>query len=188
MVGENKSDSSRPIAFVLASTDHGTVIVNRFDYGPGGFGVGYQLFSHTYYDASEIAVTKTFLNSKRRHFGDGVVALDLGANIGLFSVEWAKHMTNWGRVISVEAQERIFYALAGNITINNCFNAQAIFAAVTEEVGQMQIPALNYLTASSFGRLELRQRDMTENIGQPVDYRPERMTTVCTLSIDSPRH
>lgn len=37
-------------------------------------------------------------------------------------------MAGWGAVIGIEAQQSIFYALAGNIAINNCFNAKAVLA------------------------------------------------------------
>jgi FkbM family methyltransferase len=79
-------------------------------------------------------------------------------------------MTGWGSVIAIEAQERIYYALAGNIAINNCFNALAVNAAVSSESGTMQVPNPNYFTPSSFGSLELRQRPNTEFIGQQIDY------------------
>lgn len=179
----------RPIAFILASTDHGAMIVNRFDYrmvAPDqGFGVGFQLLNRSSYEMDEVTAARLLLDSRRQHFGDGVIALDLGANIGVFTVEWAKHMTGWGHVVAVEAQERVFYALAGNIAVNNCFNAQAILAAVTAEAGQMRIPAPNHLVPSSFGSLELRQGPRTEDIGQPVDYTSERMVVVRAVSVDS---
>ena len=80
------------------------------------------------------------LDLRRAHYGDGVVAVDCGANIGVHTVEWAKRMTGWGVVLAFEAQERIYYALAGNIAINNCFNARAIHAAVTSRPGTMKMP------------------------------------------------
>jgi FkbM family methyltransferase len=181
--------SKRPIAFVLAATDHGTMIVNRFDYNmtaPNmGYGVGFRLLNESAYDMEEALTVKALLDARRHHFHDGVVALDIGANIGVFTIEWAKHMTGWGHVVAIEAQERVFHALAGNIAINNCFNAQAIFAAVSGESGQMRVPVPNYLSPASFGSLELRRREHTEAIGQPIDYSDERMTTVRSLSIDS---
>jgi FkbM family methyltransferase len=79
-------------------------------------------------------------------------------------------MTGWGSVLAIEAQERIYYALAGNIAINNCFNAVALHAAVSSEPGTMKIPNPNYLMPSRFGSLELRQREGNEFIGQPIDY------------------
>ena len=179
----------RPIAFILASTDHGAMIVNRFDYKmaspDAGFGVGHMLLTQSSYDMGEADVAKALLNARRQHFGDGVVALDLGANIGVFTVEWSRHMTGWGHVVAVEAQERVFHALAGNVALNNCFNAQPVFAAMTREPGQMSIPVPNYFAPASFGSLELRRGERTEDIGQPIDYSPERMTTVRALSVDA---
>ena len=61
-------------------------------------------------------------------------------------------MTGWGSVIAIEAQERIYHALAGNIAINNCFNAIAMHAAVAAEPGVMHDPE-----ARLSRRRELRQ-------------------------------
>jgi len=100
-------------------------------------------------------------------------------------VEWAKHMTGWGSVTAFEAQERVFYALAGNIALNNCFNARAINAALAARDGTMKIPSPDYLRPGSFGSLELKQRETTEFIGQPVDYSPAHLVDVPATSIDS---
>jgi FkbM family methyltransferase len=124
------------------------------------------------------------LESRRRHFGDGVVAIDCGANIGTHTIEWAQFMFGWGQVISIEAQERIFYALAGNITLNNCFNAQAMWAAAGRARGSIRVPVPNYFAPSSFGSLELRKTERTEFIGQDIDYSEERMQEVQMIAID----
>jgi FkbM family methyltransferase len=91
----------------------------------------------------------------------------------------------WGEVIAIEAQERVFYALAGNIAINNCFNARAVHAAVAAEVGTMNIPSSNYLRPGSFGSLELKPRDGTEFIGQPIDYSEATACEIDGITIDS---
>ena len=176
-------------AFILASTDQGTLIVNRHDYkmvsATDGFGVGHMLLSTGSYDATEVALGERLLLLRREYHGPGVVAVDCGANIGVLTVEWAKAMTGWGSVLAIEAQERIFYALAGNIAINNCFNARALLAAVTREPGTMRIPVPDYTRPATFGSLELRPSETTEDIGQPVDYDPNRMQSVQAVSIDS---
>src|SRR3984893_15738398 len=155
----------RKIAFVLAASEHGTMIVNRLDYHVidqrSGIGVGFQILEGGVFDPEEVDMALMLLGLRRRYFGDGVVALDCGANIGVHTVEWAKRMSGWGEVIAVEAQERLFYALAGNIAINNCFNARAVHAAVAAEVGTMNIPSPNYLRPGSFGSLELKRRGGT---------------------------
>ena len=178
----------RKLAFVLAASNHGTMIVNRFDYRPGadgGQGVGHQILEAGAYDPIEVEMAIHLLELRRQFYGDGVVAIDCGANTGVHTVEWATAMTGWGSVIAVEAQERIYYALAGNITINNCFNAVALHAAVSSEAGVMKIPAPNYLTASSFGSLELRQRAENEFIGQPIDYSDGKLVLVQKITLDA---
>ena len=91
-------------------------IVNRFDEvrrpDNSGFGVGFQLLENAAYDPADVTLLLTLLDLRRRCYGDGIVAIDCGANIGVHSVEWARHMTGWGIVIAIEAQERIYYALA----------------------------------------------------------------------------
>ncbi len=183
------SNPARPVVFILAATDHGTMIINRHDYNmlsaDQGYGVGFMLLNQSSCEMSEAGMVKSLIDFRRRHFGDDVMVVDCGANIGVFSVEWARHMTGWGRVIAIEAQEQIFYALAGNISINNCFNARLINAAVSARPGVMKIPQPNYSVPSSFGSLELRQRPGTEDIGQVIDYSEENMASVRTISIDS---
>ena len=179
----------RKIAFVLAASDHGTLIVNRFDYHMvderRGFGVGFQILEGSAFDPQEVDTALSLLMLRRQYFGDGVMALDCGANIGVHSVEWAKRMSGWGHVVAIEAQERLFYALAGNIAINNCFNARAVHAAVAAKNGTMRIPMPDYLNPGSFGSLELRPRERTEFIGQPVDYSDRAAVTIRTVAIDS---
>jgi FkbM family methyltransferase len=176
------------VAFCLVSSDHGPMIVNRFDYNHifngDYYGVGAQILETGHYDPREVGMLKSLLLCRREHHGDGVVALDCGANIGVHSVEWAKMMRGWGRVVSVEAQERVFYALAGNLTLQNCLNARAIWAALDSECGELSFPEPDYTKQSSFGSFELRPRVGGEFIGQPVDY-AKPTATVRAITIDS---
>jgi FkbM family methyltransferase len=178
----------RKIGFVLAATEHGSMILNRFDYHrtpTQTYGVGFQLFANAVYEPFETGHAVRLLASRRAHFGDGVVGIDCGANVGAHTLEWARSMTGWGSVIAIEAQERIFYALAGTIALNNCFNARAIFAAVAATDGTMRVPTPDYLEPGSFGSLELRQSDRNEFIGQTIDYSGAKLTEIRMLAIDS---
>lgn len=178
----------RPLPFVLAATEQGTLIVNHKDYqmvDPArGYGVGFQLLSNAAFDADEVGMVLTLLGWQLELRGRGVCAIDCGANVGVHTIEWARHMTGWGDVLAFEAQERIFYALAGNVCLNNCFNARAMWAAVGNEDGTMMIPVPNYTIASSFGSLSLADTKSPENIGQQIDYRPEALRPVRALRID----
>jgi FkbM family methyltransferase len=179
---------SRPIAFVLASSNHGTMILNRHDHAVQGnmrFGVGIQILEGGSFDPSEVAFVLALLHLRRRYFGDGVFAIDGGANIGVHTVEWARQMHGWGKVLSFEAQEIVFYALAGNIAINNCLNARARLSALGETVGTIVIPQPDYLAPGSFGSLELRQSETTQHIGQDISYAADAGVEVPMVSVDS---
>ena len=179
----------RPIAFVLAASNHGLMIVNRNDYrmvdATHGYGVGFQILTQSAFDPDEVGLALALLASRRKHFGDGVVAIDGGANIGVHTLEWARQMHGWGRVIAFEAQEHVYYALAGNIAINNCMNARAHLAALGEKTGELAIPRADPHVPASFGSLELRQREGTEFIGQPISYAAGQMLNVPMVTLDS---
>ena len=179
----------RKIAFVLAATDHGTMIVNRFDQQTDsqgrGYGVGYKILNESSHELAEISVGAFILDARRKFFGDGVVAVDCGANIGTHTVSWAKQMTGWGSVVAIEAQEKIYCALAGNIAINNCFNVRLVHAAVGEKTGTMKIPNPDYFTPTSFGSLELKPARHPEQIGQTIDYSEGKTVRVNAVTIDS---
>ena len=180
---------ARKLAFVLAASNHGAMIVNRLDYrndnGGGTTGVGHQLLANGAFDALEVELAVKLLMLRKEFHGDGVIAIDCGANIGVHTLEWATAMTGWGQVVAIEAQERIYYALAGNIALNNCFNAIAIHGAVAAEPGVMKIPCPDYLTPASFGSLELKQGPTNEFIGQAVDYSDDKMTPVQKVPLDA---
>ena len=144
--------------FVMVNTDHGAMIVSHLDYcetPDGSFGIGYKLFEYGAYDPFEVETGIKILDDQRKKFGDGVVVVDGGANIGVMTVAWSRHMRDWGRVIAVEAQERIFYALAGNITLANAFNAIPIHAALGAQSGIIQMPVPDYFSPCSLGSLSL---------------------------------
>lgn len=179
----------RPLPFVLAAAHHGSMIVNRLDYrmvdAQRGYGVGYQILNSGCFDPEEIDFVLALLTLRRKYSGDGVFALDCGANVGAHTLEWARHMHGWGSALAFEPQERIFYALAGNLAINNCLNAGARWVALGSENKTIHIPAPDYLQPSSFGSLELRKTERTEFIGQTVSYDEANMVPVQQISIDS---
>ena len=181
---------NRPVAIVLAATDIGTLLVNRYDYNQIGnclYGVGCQVLNTASYERDEITLVQDLLQRRRDIYGGGVVAVDCGANVGCHTVAWASLMSGWGEVIAIEAQERVYYMLAGNIAMNNCFNARAIWAAVGEAKGSMEVPVPDYLTPSSFGSLEIRNNPGSEFIGQRIDYTRGKMITTPLIALDDLR-
>ncbi len=179
---------TRKLSFVLAASDHGTMIVSRLDYRmrspDAGIGVGYQILEYGAFDHEEVSLAHSILDWRRKYFGDGVLAIDCGANIGVHTIEWSRRMTGWGTVVAIEAQERLYYALAGNIALNNCFNATALNAVIADKPGVMRVPQANYLAPGSFGSLELRRSAGAEFIGQEIDYSDDNLRPVQAITID----
>ncbi|MDR2000874.1 MAG: FkbM family methyltransferase [Zoogloeaceae bacterium] len=179
----------RAISFILAATNHGTLIVNRNDYalenGRPSYGVGLNLLETALFDASELEFLLALLRVQRQRLGDGVVFLDCGANIGVFSVEAGRMMTQWGTVHAFEPQDFIFYALAGNIVINNLFNVQAHNVALGAANEVITIPRVNYSQPGSYGSLEIRKPEIVfGSVGQPLDYSPEKGRQVQQITLD----
>jgi FkbM family methyltransferase len=82
------------------------------------------------------AVITRYVRASLRH---GDVFVDVGANIGYYSVMASRLVGASGRVFAVEASRRIFQRLARNIEINGCANITAINAAASDAKGELPI-------------------------------------------------
>ena len=163
----------RPQANIVVNTAHGMMIVNRNDYRMidenRGYGVGFQLLNTGEYDMQEINFAKFCLSQRLNDYGKGVVAIDCGANIGVHTIEWSKVLHNVGSIVSFEPQEMVYYQLCGNISLNNCFNVTAYNSAVGDRNCIIDMPKPNYFQPSTFGSMEIKQKEGSENIGQSLD-------------------
>jgi FkbM family methyltransferase len=164
--------SAKKRVFVLVSTDVGSMILSRLDFAqmPGGCaGVGIQFMEEGNYGPEELAFLKAMADSRRKSRGDGVVAVDVGANFGAFTIPLARHMDEWGEVIGIEAQERVFYALGGNITLNNAWNARAVFGVAGSTVKNHRGPVVDYGSPVNLGGVSL-DAGIAEQCGQKLNY------------------
>lgn len=179
------------IGFVLGATDHGPMILSRHDYAPalaaknepqpadwwGYVGVGYQLLETGTFDQDELDLLISLLPQK-----EGTLVLDVGANIGAFTVPLARHLTDWGAVIAFEPQERLYYALAGNVALNNCWNVRVIHAAIADKSGQIMIPLLDYTVPSNFGGVGLKS-DYNDVGQKPTGSYPLQALAIDALNL-----
>lgn len=186
----------RKMCFVLGATDHGPMIFNRMDMvihkvlddrgTVKAAGLGAMIMEKSQYEYEEILSVLALLDLRRASCGDGLVVLDCGANLGVHTIEMARHMTGWGSVVAFEPQQRVYYGLCGNITLNNCFNAQAIWAAVGKESGSIDCPVFDYQGFLSFGGVTLREDlpDAGSDGSNYVGQRPTHMEPVNLVTID----
>lgn len=175
----------RPSSFVIFSTNHGTMIVNKNDYHANSddfFGVGYSLTHQSEHEWVNVELCEFLLSKIREVSGDNILALDCGANIGCLTLSMAKHMHGWGTVLAFEPQRMLFYALAGNVAINNCMNAHVYNCAVGGQCEEILIPELDFHKPASYGSLEIKGVRHAQDIGQPTD---QKQTSVKMISIDS---
>ena len=138
----------RKLAFMLLSTEHGALIINRLDYQPG---VSNQLFDTGMHEPFEVNSMLDLLELRRKHYGDGVFAIDCGANVGVHTLEWSKLMTDWGWVLAIEAQERLYYALAGNVALNSVSMCKLFAPRSGIPTGILKIPKLDYFQPARHG-------------------------------------
>jgi FkbM family methyltransferase len=176
-----------PKAFILLACDDAPMIFSRLDWQREGDGnrvggVGAQLLEGTY-EPDTAQILRALVLARRDQKGDGVRVLDCGAHVGAVLVPLAKFMTGWGEIIGIEAQERLFYALAGNIALNNLWNAHAICGAVADRLGFLEAPVVDYTVPTNLGGISLIPSNNVDHFNQKLD----RCIPVTALTIDCMR-
>ena len=96
----------------------------------------------------------------------GMVAIDVGANIGCFTVPMAKQVGPKGSIVAIEPQRTIFQTLCANVALNALATVHTIHAAAGAEEGSIIVPQINYSDGGNFGGVELGEYDKGE--GEPV--------------------
>lgn len=151
------------VIFVLASTNIGSMILSRMDYDGEKGGVGAILLAAGDYERGEINNGGNLLRALKATRGEGVVAIDGGANIGTHTVDWANGMRGWGEVLAFEPQRAVYYALCGNIALNNVFsNARAFNLALSDEEAIVTVPAVPTDELCALGSLSLLEERLHE--------------------------
>jgi len=95
---------------------------------------------------------------------DGVVFVDVGGNIGLFSIPVAKKLSDkGGKVFSFEAQRIFYYMLAGNVALNNLTNMYAYNLAVSDREEWLEIPLVDYFNKNDFGTVTFKDSNSVDD-------------------------
>ncbi len=84
------------------------------------------------YEPNEFSVLATALTP-------GMVFVDIGANMGLYSMYASRRVGNAGRVIAVEPSSREFKQLSANIQLNRLSNVHTLRAAVCDKIGETEL-------------------------------------------------
>lgn len=79
------------------------------------------------------------------------VVLDIGANIGSYSIPLGIEFNNKIEIHSFEVQKSVFHQLCGNVFLNSLSNIKTYNYAVGSECGVLTIPEIDYLKCSNVG-------------------------------------
>lgn len=105
----------------------------------------------------------------------GMVAIDVGANIGAHTVVMSRAVGAGGAVVAFEPQRVVFQMLCANLAINRLENVRTIHAAAGAEAGTLLVPSIDYSAGGNFGGIELGHHDKGEAVevrtldSQPLD-------------------
>jgi FkbM family methyltransferase len=156
----------KPRRNVLVSSEMGMMLVNRFDYNPETmFGVGQFIL-----DKGIDCMVPAYIVSKYFTNISNPVIIDIGSNIGVFAIQAAQHIEQFGGfVYAFEPQEQPFYLNCANYALNNIDNARVERVAVGDTTTPITIPKLNYYQPSSFGSVGLTG-EFEGDVGQELDF------------------
>jgi hypothetical protein len=111
------------------------------------------LFKHGVWEDHLLQISKIFLSDIKQP-----LLIDIGANMGAYSIPLAKYIRETGgKVIGFEPQRIIYYQLCGNIFLNRLDNYHAIYKAVGESEGFVEIPEINYLNNLNIGGFSIEK-------------------------------
>lgn len=134
---------------------HGRLMYYHNDYYIGG-----SLTEYSEYSEGEIQLWQQFIRP-------GMNVVEVGANIGMFTVWLAKTVGPSGRVYAFEPQRRIYQMLIGNLALNELDNVFTMQAACGSERGQIYAPAPNYDDKGNFGGVDMVPISADGKIGDP---------------------
>jgi FkbM family methyltransferase len=122
---------------------HGLLLYNIHD-----MYIGRSLDLYGEFSEGEIELFGQFLKP-------GMVAVEVGANIGAHTVFLAQRVGPTGHVLAFEPQRVVYQTLCANLALNSITNVRAWNAAVGAAAGEIVVPSLDYRQERNYGGLGL---------------------------------
>ncbi len=94
----------------------------------------------------------------------GGTVIDVGANIGVHSVFFAKAVGPRGRVLAYEPQRQAFQLLSANAALNALANLKIERAAAGPHKGEIYVPDLDPQAANNFGGISVNAKGEGERV------------------------
>ena len=108
----------------------------------------------------------------------GDTVLDVGANFGAHTLQFARLVGPHGSVVAIEPQRVLFQMLCANMALNEQFHVQTLHAAAGAAPGSILVPDLDYTQPENFGGVE---------VGNTVAGETVAVATLDTLQLDALR-
>ena len=112
--------------------------------------IGMSIREYGEYSELELKTILKFIN-------EGDVIFDIGANIGCFSVPFAKKVGSNGKVYAFEPQKFIFNLLKENIKCNELNNVQIFNNAIGGKNRTLELNDFDYSQPGNFGGIGLKE-------------------------------
>jgi len=134
------------------------------------------IFKDGQFDSLSLYIARLFCDVQEKHH----VILDIGANIGTFSIPIAKNLVGKGSVISFEPQRIVFYQLCGNIVLNRLDNVTAHNLALSDQSGRLYLPEIDYNKNTNHGGISFNDSYNSMN-GNAVDNKVQVLIEAVAL-------
>ncbi len=130
-------------------------------------GISGTLFVSGVWDSAVIKLAECLIQASSRT----PLVLDIGSNMGSFTVPTAKFIeSKGGQVLAFEPQRTIFYQLCGNIFLNRLENITAYNIALSNKTGIYPISIVDFDKANNNGAFSV----IDDNPRQPVTEKKEK--------------
>lgn len=113
------------------------------------------------------------------------ILVDIGANLGAWSVPMGNHIrSSGGEIHAWEPQRQVYYQLCANLFINNLTHCFAHHQAIGERPGEIDVPVLDIMQDHNLGAVSLLP-DIFEIQGhqETENYEKVSLTTLDILAL-----
>jgi FkbM family methyltransferase len=106
---------------------------------------------------------------------EGGIVVEAGANIGSLTVPLAQKVGRAGMVYAFEPQRTTYYALCGNVFVNNLKNTFCFQRALGNATTLVMIPDIDYDFAGNYGAYSLHQDTGFDRVPNKVPVEMNRL-------------
>ncbi len=145
-----------PRVDLIKADEHSWLLLNSPDH------ISENIRKNGFWGKKEESIAKVFLQNRKN-----LNILDVGANIGGFTLPIAKHVSSTnGKVYAFEPQRIVFQQFCANVFLNRLDNVHAYNIALGDKGCEIEIPELDFWKSQNIGAFsvdpDIREKIKTE--------------------------